>query len=129
MTEAVLDSSAVLALLYREPGHEAVRPYMREGHMSAANLAEAAAKLIEYGETAEDAENDLRKLSMIIHPFGADEAFEAARLREPTRMPGLSLGDRACLALASKLGLPAITTDRHWAKVADTAGVEIVLVR
>ena len=50
-----------------------------------------------------------------------------ARLRALTRAHGLASGDRACLALARRLGLPALTADRTWAELG--LGISVVVIR
>jgi ribonuclease VapC len=60
-------------------------------------------------------------------PFDADDARAAGELSLVTRDAGLSLGDRACLALARRLDVPAVTADRAWLNV--DAGVDVVCVR
>ena len=57
------------------------------------------------------------------------QAQRSAELRLATRTAGLSLGDRACLALAAELGAPALTADRSWTGIAEAAGVAVQVVR
>lgn len=111
MDEQVLDASAVLALRYQEPGWQLVAD-VQHRLVSSVNLAETLSKLIDRGHSPEDAEAALALLRLRVIPFDEAQAAEAARLRPLTRAFGLSLGDRACLALARVRGLPVLTADR-----------------
>jgi ribonuclease VapC len=129
VTECVLDASAVLAFLQEEPGQEAVAEVLAAGRgiISAMNLSEAAAKLADGGMTRALAEEALRALNLDVRPFDEPLALECAWLRESTREAGLSLGDRACLALGKRLSRPVLTTDRSWNGLA--VGVTVQLAR
>jgi PIN domain nuclease of toxin-antitoxin system len=111
----VLDASALLALLQDEPGGELVQELLESAAISSVNWSEVAQKSLDWEADVEGLRHDLEALGLEIAPFTAPLAETAARLRPATRQAGLSLGDRACLALAAVLGLPAITTDRVWA--------------
>ncbi len=126
MTEFVLDASAVIAFLQGEPGAQQVEGALFEAVLSAVNLVEVAQWVMEVrGEAA--ARLELQGLPCQVVDFDETQALEAAALRRTTRVRGLSLGDRACLALAKLRGLPVLTADRAWTQV--DAGVEIVLIR
>jgi ribonuclease VapC len=62
-------------------------------------------------------------------PFDPDLAYGTGLLLPKTRAAGLSLGDRACLALAVRLGAKALTTDRSWSRIAGAISVEVKLIR
>lgn len=113
---AVLDASAVLALLYREPGHERVAEQLAGAVVSTVNWAEIVQKLAQRGHPAPVAAADaVRSLGVHVLAFTADDAVRAAQLWPTTRSVGLSLGDRACLAVAA--GIPdgvAVTADQAW---------------
>ena len=114
MAEAVLDASAVLALLHGEPGGELIEPILGACVISTVNLSEIVAKLIDNGI---DTATAVRLTEA--QPFRpVDHTLPLARitgtLRAETQDGGLSLGDRACLALAIALGLPVFTADRAW---------------
>lgn len=123
----VLDASAVLAWMYGEPGAEAVEAALDGGHLSLVNLAEVTTKAVERGASAAQVRRDLAAYGVQLHPFGAEHADRCAELRPLTRTAGLSLGDRACLALAQTLELPVLTADRAWAAL--SVGVEITVLR
>ncbi len=127
MTDVVLDASAVLAVLNGEPGAEAVWDCLPGAHLSAVNAAEVAAKLVDGGLDAEGAGQLLERLGARVVPFEAADVVPVAHIRAATRAAGLSLGDRACLALARRLGIPALTADRQWRDI--QVGVEVRMIR
>jgi PIN domain nuclease of toxin-antitoxin system len=127
MPDVVLDASAVLALMNDEPGADKVWPHLPGAHLSAVNAAEVVAKLVDAGAESEAAAEALDRLGARIEPFGVDDILPAARIRAVTRSAGLSLGDRACLALASRLQMPALTADREWMRL--ELGIEVRLIR
>jgi len=125
---AVLDASALLAYLHREPGYEIVREAIQKGAViSTVNLAEALGKLKAKGLDPARIGSKLKALGLQDVPFDEADALLVAELDPLTRPKGLSLGDRACLALAKRLGLPALTADRAWAEL--PLGVEVRVVR
>jgi ribonuclease VapC len=129
VSNAVLDSSAVLAVILEEPGAERVEIHLPGGMVSAVNLGEVVAKLRDLGMPAQTVEAILDGLQIDIRPHDRNDALSAGFLRPATRAAGLSLGDRACLALAASLGLPAITADRSWQSIAADVGVEVASIR
>ncbi len=110
----VLDASALLAMLQEEPGGDVVQELLETAAISSVNWSEVIQKSLERQMDVEGLRHDLEALGLAILPFTAVLAETTAELRSATRQAGLSLGDRACLALAAVLGLPAITTDRIW---------------
>lgn len=116
MSPHVLDASALLALLHQEPGWEAVRDLLLlENHViSSVNVAEVIGKAREGGIPLPEVEALLASLNLDVRPFDTAQALIAGDLRPATRSAGLSLGDRACLALAMSLKGTAITADRAW---------------
>lgn len=110
----VLDASALLAMLQDEPGGDIVQELLETAAISSVNWSEVIQKALERQMEIEGLRHDLEALGLEILPFTAVLAETTARLRSATRKAGLSLGDRACLALAAVLGLPAVTTDRIW---------------
>lgn len=126
---SVLDASAVLALLNDEPGAQSVARHLEGGaSISSVNYAEVVSKLSDYGMPADAIQDALAELGLQVAPFTEDQARICGYLRAPTREAGLSLGDRACLALATVDGAVAVTADRGWSGLAGIA-VEIELVR
>ncbi|MFD9965036.1 type II toxin-antitoxin system VapC family toxin [Amycolatopsis sp. NPDC058986] len=128
MTTPVLDASAILALLYREPGHDVVAGHLADAVVSAVNWSEVVQKLAQRGHPSpEGAANGLLSLGVRVALFDERDAVAAAKLWPTTRSAGLSLGDRACLAVASNLSGVAVTADQAWAEL-DLA-VPIQLIR
>jgi ribonuclease VapC len=129
----VLDASALLAHLRDEPGAEVVAEAVASGTaISAVNLAEVFSRAADRGADPATLATELTRIGLLdgaitVEPFTAADAIETARLRPLTRVAGLSLGDRACLALARRLGAPALTADAAWQEVAH--GVELRPIR
>jgi len=95
--------------------------------MSAVNLSEVVAKLVDHGMPADAVHAVLEALSIEIHSFDRDAGYAAGKLRRNTRAAGLSLGDRACLALAIHLGTTAVTADRAWGSLPEgTARITMI---
>ena len=118
MIKNVLDASAVLAVLNGERGEKKVIPLLRESAISTVNLTEVGAKLLEAGMDEASAQIAVSVLGIgQVVDFTEDLAWEAAKLRPLTKQYGLSLGDRACLALATRLYVPAVTADKEWSKL------------
>ncbi len=124
----VLDASAVLALLGNEPGAEAVLEALPRATISAVNLCEVVAKLADRGMPAEAIAAALEGLDLDPRPFDVTDAYAAGALRPATRAAGLGFGDRACLALAARLGGTALTADRAWT-VLDLPGISVRALR
>ena len=129
----VLDASALLAHLRDEPGADVVAEAIASGAViSTVNLAEVFSRVADRGEdpakfAAELTQSGLLDGAITVEPFTAADAIDAGRLRPLTRDAGLSLGDRACLALARRLDAPALTADTDWQGVAH--GVELRPIR
>jgi PIN domain nuclease of toxin-antitoxin system len=127
MSRWVLDASAILAFLNKEPGTEKVARILSEGAVvSTVNHSEVIAKLIEAGVPEAKVSVILGYLNYTVINFDEHSAWEAARLRRLTKTAGLSLGDRACLGLALQLNLPVATADRVWEKLSLKLQIEIV---
>lgn len=126
---SVLDASALLAYLQREPGAADVQPLIERARISAVNWSEVVQKSLVRGVVVDRVERRLLALGLLIEPFTAADAAVAAELSSITRGAGLSLADRACLALARRLGVTAMTTDGAWAPIAGAAGVTVGVIR
>jgi PIN domain nuclease of toxin-antitoxin system len=129
VSRAVVDASAVIALLLGERGAERVEALIAECALAAVNQTEIVGYLARNGAPEAAIREMLDGLRLDIVPFDAELAIAAGLLLPLTRSAGLSLGDRACLALAHRLGVKAITTDRSWSRVASAVGIEIELIR
>ncbi len=123
----VLDSSAVLAAFFNEPGQDQVRAVYGRSMMSIANAAETLSRFVRDGQDVEAAAAKLADTPISFEPLDWQQAVIAARLEPWARSHGLSLGDRACLALAVARDAPVLTADRAWAKL--DIGVEVRLIR
>lgn len=123
----VLDASVVLALLHEEPGAAEVEGALGDAVLSAVNWAEVAGVLDARGLPPAPLRETIEALGIELRAFGAEDADETGRLHAATRDAGLSLGDRACLALARSLGASALTADRAWLDV--DVGVDVRLLR
>lgn len=128
MTEpVVLDSSAILAAIQAETGHEQVLGLQGPFFVSAVNMAEVRTKLVDKGLDFPSAEQAINLVGATVVDFGDADAKTCAGLREATRPAGLSLGDRACLALGIAMNTSVVTADRDWAKV--QVPVKVVVIR
>jgi ribonuclease VapC len=127
VSRVVFDASAILIAAKNEPGTDLVFRHVQDSVVSTVNLAEAQGKLVKHGLPPDDAWQSVLSFCHQIVPFDADQARLAGNLISTTAPLGLSLGDRACLALAMLLRLPVYTSDRMWKKL--QLGVEIRLLR
>jgi PIN domain nuclease of toxin-antitoxin system len=128
VSSVVLDASVVLAIVHQEPGAERLTPnLLSESAISTVNLAEAQSKLVLSGWSAYEAWLDATSPVSEIIPFTVTQARTAASLITQTRPLGLSLGDRACLALALEMKAPVYTADRSWKKL--KLGIRIHVIR
>jgi PIN domain nuclease of toxin-antitoxin system len=114
MTSVVLDSSAILAVLNNEPGADAVMAVLDDALVSTVNYAEVVTKLVDRGSSPLQAQAALRAIALTTVDFDTGLARRTGELRSETKGRGLSLGDRACLSLAEREGVPAMTGDRNW---------------
>jgi len=129
---SVLDASALLAVLFSERGADRVIKAIDDrAYISTVNLAEVFTRLLGRGVAEADARARIAEFELEIVPFDEEQAYRAGLLRAATRSAGLSLGDRACLALAERLSLPAMTADRVWGTLQlDTqVGIQVDVIR
>jgi PIN domain nuclease of toxin-antitoxin system len=124
--EWVLDASAVLAVIQQEPGAASVEERLSRSGICTVNLSEVAAKLLDAGLPADEAQAELSSLGLTLLPFDATLAWRAAALRPLTRRFGLSLGDRACLATGMVLERPVVSADRKWVEISLPVAVECI---
>ncbi len=127
MSRVVLDASALLALLNGEPGQEVVADNLPGALISAVNLSEVVAKLVEAGMPDDVVRSALGGLGIEIRAFDSEAAYLTGILRTQTRKLGLSLGDRACVALGLQFSSPVLTADRNWKAL--EVGVEVRILR
>lgn len=129
MSTAVLDASAVIALIMGEPGAEAVEAVIAASAVTTVNLSEVVGYFARNGASEAEIREWIGALELEIVPLDMELAYSAGFLLPATRQAGLSLGDRACLALARRLGVRALTTDRVWRSIAAAVQVEVELIR
>ena len=129
MSSVVLDASALLAMLKDEPGGAKVASVIADAAISVVNLSEVVSHFVRAGMPAADVEDMLNALPFTLVPAVAALAWETGRLRAVTAEAGLSLGDRFCLALAKRDGLPAWTADKAWKTIAGPANTKVVVIR
>ena len=122
-----LDASAMLAFLFRESGHESVAAHIEDCCISAVNVAEVLGRFARDGHDPARVLARLQATSIESVVFDAGAAAATAALAPVTRSAGLSLGDRACLALARARSIPALTADRTWSRL--DLGISIEVVR
>jgi PIN domain nuclease of toxin-antitoxin system len=122
-----LDASALLAAMFREKGHERVTEVLGDCCISTVNLTEVIGRFMRAGFDAGEALREVLALDVEIVPFETSDAMLTASLLPATHQFGLSLGDRACLALAINRGIPAMTADHPWLDV--DLPVEVVCIR
>ena len=123
----VLDASAVLAVIWNEPGSDMVLDRIEGAAMSTVNYAEVLTKIADRGVEENPAKTLLASLAIDAIGFDKAQAETVSQLRAQTRHLGLSLGDRACIALAMTKGWPVLTADKAWAEL--SISVEVQLVR
>jgi ribonuclease VapC len=129
-TVTVLDASALLALFNDEPGAQAVLDALAgDCRLSAVNQTEVLTKLLDKGLSQAEALSVVEAVDIEVVAFDESQSLDAAWLRMETRTVGLSLGDRACLALARSRKAVALTADRPWSQVADAVGVTVRCIR
>ena len=129
MSAAVLDASALLALLHDEPGAGRVAEVLADAVLSSVNYGEVVSHFIHAGMPADQVDAMLRPLPLTVVDADLTLATMAGRLRAETAEAGLSLGDRFCLALARREGLPALTADRQWQAIAGAVGIAVSITR
>jgi PIN domain nuclease of toxin-antitoxin system len=122
-----LDASAVLAVLHAEQGSQIVAAVLDDAVLSAVNYAEVISKLVERGMSRAQARAAVRSVDLQIVDFDEALAERTGEMRAATRQFGLSLADRACLALAEREMIPAFTSDRVW--LGSIPGVEVRVIR
>lgn len=124
----VLDASALLVLLFNETGAEIVAARMASAVIGAVNLSEVVAKLADRGMPDAAISATFGEFDLDVRAFDAEQARMAGAMRGPTKAFGLSLGDRACLALAHQLQAVAFTADRAWSGLG-LDGVRVTVIR
>ncbi|MDQ3587142.1 MAG: type II toxin-antitoxin system VapC family toxin [Actinomycetota bacterium] len=123
----ILDASALLAVVGDEPGGELVAPLLDGAVISTVNWSEVLARYVDLGLETAGREEEIESLGVSLAPFTPRQSEIAAGLLPFIRKAGLSLGDRACLALALDLGGQPVTADRAWERI--DVGLDVTLIR
>lgn len=126
MSKCVIDSSALIALLLGEPGSELVAKNLKNAVISSVNYAELVSVLSK--------RMDIDEITMLLEgiieevmPFSKEDSIRVGSLYNKTKQYGLSLGDRACIALGERLGSQVYTADKAWAKLSLDVKVVVVI--
>lgn len=122
----VIDASALLAYLQDEPGGSRVGDCLDGALLSSVNLSEVIQKAAQFGADTAGLATDLAEIGICLEPFTLDQAEIAAGLWPTTRKLGLSLADRACLALAIDYDAQVLTTDKAWRDLDIRLAVEVI---
>lgn len=122
----VLDASALLAYLQDEPGSEVIDQVLAESLISSVNWAEVVQKSIAARVNVDGMIDDLQIMGLRIEPFTPEDGELTGRLWSQTKQAGLSLGDRACLSLGLRWGVPVLTSDRAWADLDISLDVQVI---
>ena len=127
MTEVVIDASALLAFLKSEERalHD-LESLLPKALISSVNFCEVATVLGSLGMPEKTIEEVVEETVSKIVSFDSSQALVAAGLRELTKPYGLSLGDRACLALGLTHKLPVYTADKIWKKIDLDIPIELI---
>jgi ribonuclease VapC len=124
-----LDTSAIIAVVRGEPGADLVSRRLGGGLLCTVNFAEVIGSMARRGIDPGELRATLAGLPVTLVALDPDLAYRAGALEPVTRREGLSLGDRACLALAERHGVPALTADRSWAAAGARLGIAVELIR
>lgn len=122
----VLDASALLVMLLKEPGHEKVAQKVPHSLISAVNFSEVLARMVREGLSPGEASPRITELGLTVIAFDEAQAAIAASIREHARASGLGLADCCCLALALNERLPVLTADRIWTTLGFFVPIELV---
>jgi ribonuclease VapC len=121
-----VDSSAILAVLFQEPGAARALEKMSGGMMSAVNYAETGAKLIARGWGREEWEEVVDSFGLTLVPFDRRMAVLSGAMAPDFAPRGVSFADRACIVLGMIEKLPVLTGDRKWASLGLELEVELI---
>jgi PIN domain nuclease of toxin-antitoxin system len=127
VSKAVLDASAILAVLHGETGFESVIPHLRGGLVSAVNFSEVLKKTVENGSDLSRTQLHLASFNLTIVPFDESHAVQAAELWPASQPYGLSMADRACISLGKLYGSIIVTADQDMSDI--NVGVEFEVIR
>jgi ribonuclease VapC len=124
--KTVLDASVLLAYLQDEPGEEMVRAVLADSSISSVNWAEVVQKVLAAGIDINKVRQSLQAMGLVIELFTPEDGEMAGKLWSQTRSNGLSLGDRACLALGMRLEATVLTGDRALESLMVSVDVQLI---
>jgi hypothetical protein len=127
MKPVILDASALIASIYEEKGGDMVAKYLPQAIISAVNMTEVISYMVNRGLDVEQVKELLESLTIEVAPYDAEQAFISGEIMLKTKKKGLSLADRACLALAITKNLPVLTVEKAWDEL--NLKVSIKLIR
>ena len=127
----VMDASALLAMMQDEKGGDLVNHLIEEQECvaSSVNIAEVGARMVDKGLDPSQLKRTLKELDVQTIDFDLEQALLCSKLRLLTKSAGLSLGDRACLALTQLMDGIAVTADHAWGDVKEATGVRVLTIR
>jgi ribonuclease VapC len=127
----VMDASALLAMMQGEKGGDLVNALIEEHECvaSSVNIAEVGARMVDKGLDPAHLKRTLKELDVQTIDFDLEQALLCSGLRASTKSAGLSLGDRACLALTQLMDGCAVTADHAWDEVKEVVGVRVLMIR
>lgn len=126
--KSLLDTSAIIALLKKEPGYEILEDVIANSSMSSVNLSELVAVLARSGVPEEEIDEIITDIVPEIIPFSENLSIKTGKLISVTKEYGLSLGDRACIATGSYYNMEIYTKDSIWLNLTENVKVKITLV-
>ena len=124
--KVVLDSSALVAVFFNETGANKVLPHMNKAIICSVNMAEVVHVMMRKGQSFEQAQSLFSALNIEVAAFDARLGFLSSQISAVTDKKGLSLGDRACLALGLAQKLPILTADTAWKDLDLGADIKII---
>ena len=127
----VLDASALLAVSKGERGADFVMDLIntKECVISSVNMAEVGTRLLDLGLPVHELARGFAQFGVDVIDFNREQALACAALRTITKSAGLSLGDRACIALAQLMQGCVVTSDRAWLDIAETTQIKVLMLR
>lgn len=125
----ILDTSALIALLKKEPGHETIASVIANSAVSSVNLSELIAALTRTGVSEEDVDEIITDLVPEIVPFCENISIKTGKLAKLTQSYGLSLGDRACIATGDHYQMEIYTADKIWSELNNVTTTIIRVLR
>ena len=127
MSAIVFDSSVVIAILKQDPGFSTAESSISDALISTVNMSEVATYLARNSVPKDTIQEVLASFPIQVVPFEESLAIQTGCLYSSCKHLGLSLGDRACLALALSRKMPVLTADRVWSKL--DLGISIQVLR